>query len=125
MSIGYSYIAGYVSAMMLLLSASALAQTRHHLDHLNYQNWINKRSQGCCNNNDCGQIADVDERTTASGALEVRIEGTWCPVQSYHYLMKGNAPDWSTSHVCVQKNIIPNGVPICARLLCYQPKPLF
>jgi hypothetical protein len=87
-----------------------------------YQNWINQADKGCCNNQDCGELAGDNERTVA-GRIEVRIEGTWCPVLAHHYLKKGNAPDWSTSHVCVRKNYEGLDTPTCERLLCYQPKP--
>lgn len=124
MSTVYSYIAGCVIATMLLCT-QALAQTDHHLGHANYQNWINKNGRGCCNKHDCGRLADIDERTTSWGALEVRIEGTWCPIQPHHYLQRGNAPDWSSAHVCVQKRQAWQLTGACERLLCYQPKPQF
>jgi hypothetical protein len=95
----------------------------HHPFHAQYKSWVNKDHVGCCNDNDCQPLSSENERETASGGVEVRVEGTWCPVYAVHYLRQGNAPDWSTSHVCVRKQIVPAAVPVCARLLCYQPKP--
>jgi hypothetical protein len=54
-----------------------LAEKDEHL-HAYYQNWINKNDNGCCNNQDCGEVRDENERTMASG-IEVRIGGVWCP----------------------------------------------
>lgn len=107
---------------LLLLYPLAHAQDGHAVYHENYYNgWVNKLDKGCCNNLDCGKLADSDERTDR-GILEVRIMGEWCPIQPYHYLKKGNVPDASVSHVCIQKSPAPFTSP-CARLLCYQPKP--
>ena len=109
-------------ATLVLCPLGAAAQEHHALHHAYYQNWVNKQDRGCCNNQDCGELQAENERATASG-VEVRIDGQWCPVQPHHYLKQGNAPDWSTSHLCVQKySAIANASP-CQRLLCYQPKP--
>lgn len=110
-----------IVVVLLLLYPLAHAIDNHAQHHAFYQNWINKRDKGCCNNQDCGTLKEEDERQTASG-VEVRVEGVWCSVESWHYLKRGNAPDWSTAHVCVQKATVP-GTPVCPRLLCYQPKP--
>jgi len=45
----------------------------------------------------------------------VRIDGEWCPVQSFHYLKRGNAPDWAASHVCVLKYKNPLSTSTCDR----------
>jgi hypothetical protein len=87
-----------------------------------YQNWVNKQDKGCCNNQDCGVLREEDERNAHEG-VEVRVDGEWCPVQPWHYLKQGNAPNWTTSHVCVLKNSRGINVSACQRLLCYQPKP--
>ena len=109
---------------LLLLSTAALAQSNHDRHHATYQNWINKDGTGCCNNDDCGELAPVNERVTPAGRTEVRILGQWCPVLPSHYLQRGNAPNWSTAHVCVSKQVVPDGEPSpCSRLLCYQPRP--
>lgn len=110
---------------LLLLTVPAMAQTNHDHHHSYYQNWTNQRDKGCCNDNDCGELAEQNERTGRNG-VEVRIEGEWCPVQAFHYLKRGNAPNWATSHVCVLKKFdgyLQNNAPVCDRLLCYQPKP--
>jgi hypothetical protein len=109
-------------ATLVLCPLGASAQENHHLHHAYYQNWVNKQDRGCCNNQDCGELQAENERATASG-VEVRIDGEWCPVQPHHYLKRGNAPDWSTSHVCVQKYSAMANASACQRLLCYQPKP--
>ena len=109
-------------ATLILCPLGASAQENHHLHHAYYQNWVNKQDRGCCNNQDCGELQAENERATASG-VEVRIDGEWCPVQPHHYLKRGNAPDWSTSHLCVQKYSATANAGACQRLLCYQPKP--
>ncbi len=107
---------------LLLLTGAALAQHNHAQHHAFYQNWTNKQGMGCCNDQDCGELADADERIEGA-RLSVRIEGTWCPVLPQHYLKSGNVPNASVSHVCVQKQIVPGRGSPCDRLLCYQPKP--
>jgi hypothetical protein len=109
-----------LTLLLLYPLARAQAQEHHERHHAYYKGWMNKAHFGCCNDQDCGELADENERTTADGTIEVKIEGEWCPVSPYHYLKQGNAPDWSTSHVCVQKGPVPR---VCERLLCYQPKP--
>jgi len=109
-------------ALLALCPLCATAQEHHARHHTYYQNWVNKQDKGCCNNQDCGELAEENERNTATG-VEVRIEGTWCPVPSWHYLKRGNAPNWSTSHVCVQRKYSGLNTAACERLLCYQPKP--
>lgn len=111
-------------AFLILASSHkpALAQHNHAEHHAHYQNWVNKDNKGCCNDQDCGTLNDADERTSR-GFQEVRIEGVWCPVEPKHYLKSGNAPDASTSHVCVWHRQAQPALSICERLLCYQPKP--
>ena len=112
------------AAMLVLIGSLPLkAQHNHHHHHADYQGWVNKANEGCCNNQDCGELRDVDERTS-SGFLEVRIEGQWCPILSKHYLRSGNVPDASTAHVCAWLPHAKPGVGPCERLLCYQPKPM-
>lgn len=108
--------------LLLAPTAQAVAQSHHGRHHAFYQNWINKADKGCCNDQDCGELAENDERTIGD-RVEVLVEGTtWCPVEPHHYLKRGNAPNWATAHVCVRKWRQPDE-PACARLLCYQPKP--
>jgi hypothetical protein len=109
-------------APLALWPFCAQAQEHHERHHAYYQNWVNKQDKGCCNNQDCGELSENNERATADG-VEVKIDGVWCPVKSWHYLKQGNAPDWSTSHVCVRKNYTGLNTAACDRLLCYQPKP--
>ena len=104
-----------------LLPLPAAAQHNHHLHHNVYQNWVNQQGKGCCNNQDCGELAEADERINGAGA-EVRVEGVWCKVEPHMYLKTGNAPNWSTSHACVLRGNLHPGGP-CDRLICYQPKP--
>jgi hypothetical protein len=111
-----------ISLMLWLgMCLGAVAQEHHGRHHAHYQNWVNKADKGCCNNQDCGELRSENERTTAAG-VEVKVAGEWCPVQPHHYLKRGNAPDWSTAHVCIQTYNAPSGK-ACDRLLCYQPKP--
>jgi hypothetical protein len=105
-------------ATLALCPLGAQAQHNHQQHHATYQNWVNKLDKGCCNNQDCGELADENERMTRDG-----IEGEWCPVQAFHYLKHGNAPDWTTSHMCVHRNYSGAKTSACERLLCYQPKP--
>ena len=109
-------------ATLMLWPVAPYAQHNHDQHHAHYQNWVNKQDKGCCNNQDCGELADGNERMTREG-IEVRVEGEWCPVQAFHYLKRGNAPDWTTSHVCVQRPYSGAKTSACERLLCYQPKP--
>lgn len=110
------------------MTVLAPAQHHHAAGHGFYRNWINGKDQGCCNDQDCGQLRDEDQRIV-NGELEVRIEGLWCPILPFHHLKKGNAPDWSTAHVCVQHpysgDYEPDTRAPCERLLCFQPKPSF
>jgi hypothetical protein len=116
----------FLILLFLYPFANARAQTNHDRHHSHYQNWTNQQDKGCCNNNDCGELAEQDERAGRGGGIEVRVEGEWCPVQAFHYLKRGNAPNWATSHVCVLKKFdgyTQNNASVCDRLLCYQPKP--
>ena len=110
-----------LAALVLLWPVGLQAQEHHQRHHAFYQNWVNQQDRGCCNNQDCGELRDEDERNTGNG-IEVRVQGEWCPVKAFHYLKRGNAPDWSTSHVCIMKYRAANTT-ACDRLLCYQPKP--
>jgi hypothetical protein len=117
-----------LAAVLLLTPVGAHELHEGPQQHVNYSNWKNNADRGCCNDHDCRPISDAD--VVMSTKTEVRVEGEWCPVLPQHYLKTGNAPDWSSAHVCVQKTFI-NGVEIkppgspCRRLLCFQPKPLF
>jgi len=116
--------AALIILFLLMIYPFSHAKDGHAQHHAFYKSWINKNDKGCCNDQDCAPLQDENERSTPKG-IEVRIEGKWCPVEPYHYLKKGNAPDWGSAHVCVQK-LFSNSPPKdpCDRLLCYQPKPL-
>jgi len=107
--------------VLLMLYPLAHAQVGHDRHHVFYQNWTNQKDTNCCNNQDCGELPPENERVTSNG-VEVKIEGVWCPVYSWHYLKKGNAPNWAVAHVCVQR-AFQSKTSACSRLLCYQPKP--
>lgn len=113
-----------VAKLILLAALIWLLFTSIGLSHNGYQNWVNQRNQGCCNEYDCAPVKDGDERTVGD-RIEIRIEGTWCPVEPWHYLKRGNAPDWSASHACVLRVFHPGnaGKDPCARFICYQPRP--
>jgi hypothetical protein len=117
------FFAFYFDTTTTVALAPAQAQMNHEAGHLFYRNWVNQQGTGCCNNQDCGELADHDVRS-GHGSLEVRIEGEWCPVRPWMYLKSGNAPDWSTAHVCVVKDSewLTDRRP-CSRLVCFQPKP--
>jgi hypothetical protein len=115
--------AARVILALAAMTAPAQAQHDHAAGHSFYQSWVNKVDRSCCNNEDCRTLREADERTTATGGIEVRVLGQWCPIKPHHYLKSGNAPDWSTSHVCVLKAAPWQIIPACDRLLCYQPKP--
>lgn len=103
---------------------AANSQSGHDLFHEHYKGWVNRDDKGCCDGVHCRPLDDRDERTTR-GFLEVRVEGTWCPVEPHHFLKRGNVPNASVSHVCAwgAKDIGWEGKGPCARLLCYQGKP--
>jgi len=111
-----------LAGFLILWPFGLQAQEHHERHHAHYQNWVNQQDRGCCNDQDCGELREEDERNTR-GSVEVRIEGEWCAVQSFHYLKRGNAPDWASSHVCVLKHNSALSKSACERLLCYQPKP--
>jgi hypothetical protein len=110
--------------LVALLGAQASAQEHHQRNHSDYQGWYNKNKEGCCNNQDCGELGAQHERTR-NGKLEVQIEGAWCPILPHHYLSRGNVPNALVSHVCVWRPEAQPHLPHpCQRLLCYQPRPM-
>jgi hypothetical protein len=106
----------------------ACSQENHAAGHAWYQNWVNKKGQGCCNSAHCGTLPG-DRIRTRAGELEVFIEGVgqaqgqsaWCPVLPHHYLSAGNAPSWETAHVCVYAGY--GGTTPCEQFICFQPQP--
>lgn len=110
-----------LASLLLALHACAGAPALAHEAHgVNYSSWTNRAGEGCCNNQDCRAAAD--EEVQLSPVVKVKVGDDWCPVLEKHYLRTGNAPDWSSSHVCISNNPHRKG---CDRLLCFQPKPLF
>jgi hypothetical protein len=113
------------------MSGRAHAQHRHEQHaqfHAFYQEWVNRNDKGCCNDRDCHPLNESDERQSAKGETEVFVKGlgiasgqsAWCKVEERHYLKKGNAPNWSTSHICVD---MYSGITPCTQFICYQPRP--
>lgn len=138
---GFDWVhAGYAAAIMiaavllcLLLIFAATAsrgeQAHHHAQfHDHYQSWANGNGQGCCNNSHCGTVDDTDLREIG-GQLELFVRGvgkakgqsSWCPVLRFHYLSRGNAPNWSTAHACITDYY--GAKTPCGQFICFQPKP--
>jgi len=114
----------------LALAGSTQAEdASHRLHHVYYQDWVNYSGDACCNDGDCRELAAEHERTDAAGNLEVYVRGVgvafgtaaWCRILPRHYLRRGNAPNWASSHVCVSTWY--GGNTPCEQLICYQPKP--
>ena len=49
-------------ATLVLLPLGVNAQEHHALHHAYYQNWVNQEDKGCCNDQDCGELKEEDER---------------------------------------------------------------
>jgi|GEM_PF-2298605 len=106
------------------------AHGNHAQLHAHYQSWMNKLNNGCCNDKDCDTLSDSRERSTGNGDVEVLVYGVgaaegksaWCKVDWHHYLLSGNAPNWSTAHICVSDYYYKGSEP-CPQFICYQPKP--
>ncbi|HXF55863.1 MAG TPA: hypothetical protein VNK52_17240 [Hyphomicrobiaceae bacterium] len=114
----------------LAFTGGAFAQEDSHARfHSYYQDWVNFAGDACCNSSDCRELAPEHERTDANGNLEVYVRGVgvafgtaaWCKVLPRHYLRRGNAPNWASSHVCISTWY--GGNTPCEQLVCYQPKP--
>ena len=79
----------YALAFVLLLAGRgiAAAQKNHAAGHASYMSWVNGNGHGCCNNQDCGALADGQEQEI-NGRLHVFVRGVgvakgqseWCPV---------------------------------------------
>ncbi len=120
---GKAVVGAALIAVMVMIAGSA-ATNDHATHHANYQSWVNRNNEGCCNNQDCRPLEAAHERMNGR-QVEVLIEGTWCQIEPRHYLLKGNVPDASTAHVCVWHEYSKPGRGPCERLLCFQPRPLF
>jgi hypothetical protein len=94
--------------------------------HDGYQDWVNRRGQGCCNDRDCRPLR-AEHLRVERGRLEALVRGVgsaagqieWCPIEAHHYLRRGNAPDPSSAHICVTAHY--GGKSPCAQLVCFQP----
>lgn len=122
--IAAAILVGSIGILIFIIAKQARAEHNHdhHRFHAFYQDWINKAGAGCCNDRDCSTIADSNVKDIG-GSTHVRIEASWCPVLTKHYLSKGNSPNWDSAHVCVQPKGESDLSP-CERLLCFQPRPL-
>lgn len=117
---------GLMAWSMGLLRAHELKEGARHV---NYNNWVNKAGKGCCNHLDCEPVPEAEEKTI-DGKLHVYVRGLgpaagkneWCPVLWHHYLSRGNAANWETSHRCVWHQA---GTTPCEQFICFQPKPQF
>ncbi len=105
-------------AALVLLVMPASAQQNHERHHDDYKSWSSTKTSNCCNNQDCGTLADEDVRNTPTGT-EVKIDGEWCPVKPEHFIVKGKSPDWNVAHACILQT---KAVATCDRLLCFSGK---
>ena len=126
--------ASYLGMALILFLFAFSAAKAHEVtladgQVVNYKNWVNKNSKGCCNDQHCRPVPVGFERTR-EGQLEVLVIGkgvaegqwAWCPILATHYLKTGNVPNGSVSHYCVWENA---GTTPCGQLLCYQPETLY
>lgn len=117
------------SALVLASGTRADEDSHGRFHAAYYQNWVNNDDNRCCNDHDCRELAAEDERTDGAGNLEVYVRGVgvafgtaaWCRILPRHYLRRGNAPNWASSHVCISTWY--GGNTPCEQLICYQPKP--
>ncbi len=116
--------------LFLVFSTPAVAHEHHTEDDtVNYSGWVNLNGKGCCNNKDCRPIRDKSD-IRYSPIVQVWVEGQWCEVKSFHYLKSGGSSNPNFSHVCVEeayedKESGSTKKGPCARLLCFQPAPLY
>jgi hypothetical protein len=59
-----------LTLLLLYPLARAEAQEHHERHHAYYQGWMNKAHFGCCNDQDCGELADENERTRPTARLK-------------------------------------------------------
>lgn len=101
----------------------------HHKYHNSYQNWASGVTSNCCSNQDCSDISEERVRESSAGTA-IEINGQWCAVEKKHRIIKGQSPDWSKYHACIQLDhdrwSLPNGTvgkkAPCDRLLCFVTK---
>lgn len=111
---------GIALIVAVVFSQGATAQEHHAQGHADYSNWASQKTSNCCNNEDCGDLADDQWRETSEGA-EIKIAGGWCPIKVEHYVIKGRSPNWQRAHACVQKNTTFANP--CDALLCFMGVP--
>lgn len=112
-----------VLAYSVLFMRGVRAQDRHHQGHNDYLNWSSGVTENCCNSTDCRYLEDNEVRESSAGTL-INIGGQWCPVEQKHRIKKGQSPDWSKYHACVQPdvNYSAGKKAPCDRLLCFVTK---
>jgi hypothetical protein len=74
--------------LLVLMSPLALGQHNHSRGHSDYAGWSSGKVSNCCNNDDCGELADDefdDEFKDGPDGPQVLIDGQWCPVKREHY----------------------------------------
>lgn len=138
------YVAAAIAlAIALLWATAALAQQAHERGHNDYRNWASKKTDNCCNEQDCGELAPDEWRETPEG-IEVKLkdryygnDGTpyshiidrkrdvWCPIKPEHYVLpgRGRSPNYDTPHLCARQYAESENADPCNRLLCFMGKP--
>jgi hypothetical protein len=102
--------------LLLFLYPVWAQENRHALGHHDYQDWASKKTNNCCNNDDCHYLAEDEFRETQEGT-ELKIGNKWCPVKDEHFVIKGKSPDWSKLHACI--NMSASYGDECDRILCF------
>ena len=113
------------AGLVIILFTITLANAQHDLaeGHDVYKGWVNADGASCCNGSDCGSL-EVDEERWQDGHLQIKVEGTWCPVTPGMMVKKSSSPNWSVAHACVWPdwNAASRITPVCQRLKCYKGK---
>ena len=126
--VAYSIALIFMFALVTPCSFEGQAQHLHDSGHNEYQGWASRKTPNCCNNQDCGYLADDEWRETPDGKTEIKIrekswtaatglvEGNelWCEVKPEHWTVKGRSPNGETAHACVS-----GGIGGCERILCF------
>ena len=110
-----------VLLILLFQTAVSSAQHNHAQGHPDYSLWASRKTEHCCNNQDCGELRPDEWRETNEGA-EIKIRGQWCPVLPEHFIIRGKSPDWSKPHACINNSPSITTAP-CLRLLCFSGMP--
>lgn len=109
-------------AFSMLFMRGARAQ-EHHRYHNSYQNWSSEVTNNCCNSQDCSDIPEERIKESSAGT-SIEISGQWCAVEQKHRITRGQSPDWSKYHACLQPDVsyTAGKKPPCERLLCFVTK---